>query len=113
KSPALFLSARERFSIAHELAHWVIWRRYGSLPGSASEYWFHETLCNEFAAGLLVPQSALEKFLQRLDNDKTHPVFFPSKVVQSAAVSWEVAARSIATCPSSDSAYLLLSKASF
>ncbi|MGZ8870137.1 MAG: ImmA/IrrE family metallo-endopeptidase [Pyrinomonadaceae bacterium] len=110
-NPALFLSPRERFSIAHELAHWVIWRRFGSLPESDSEYWFHETLCNEFAAGLLVPHSALEQFLQTQNHQGIHPVYFPSRVVQLAAVSWEVAARSIATYPSSDSAYLRLDKA--
>jgi hypothetical protein len=110
KTAALFLSPRERFSIAHELAHWVIWRRFGSLPSSESEYWFHETLCNEFAAGLLVPEPALSQFLDTELRAKTHPVYFPSRIVRLAAVSWDVAAKSIAAFPSSDSAYIRLAK---
>src|SRR5947209_7919310 len=34
QSPSPLLSSRERFSIAHELAHWVVWRRFGSIPSS-------------------------------------------------------------------------------
>jgi hypothetical protein len=110
KASALFLSPRERFSIAHELAHWVIWRRFGSLPGSNTEYWFHETLCNEFAAGLLVPDAALGRFLEAQQREQIDPVHFPTKVVRLAAVSWDVAARSIAAFPSSDSAYIRLAR---
>ena len=110
KASALFLFPRERFSIAHELAHWVIWRRFGSLPGSESEYWFHETLCNEFAAGLLVPEPALSRFLETQEHAQTHPVYYPSRIVNLAAVSWDVAAKSIAAFPSSDSAYIRLAR---
>lgn len=104
------LSARERFSIAHEIAHWVIWRRFGSLPSSGTEYWWHETVCNEFAAGLLVPVASLQHFLEKQYIEHVNPAYFPAKVSKSAAVSWEVAAKSIAALPSADSAYLRLVK---
>ena len=108
ENPGLFLSSRERFSIAHELAHWVVWRRFGAVPSSQAEYWFHENLCNEFAAGLLVPQPALNNFLKKLNDQGIEPVSFPSRVAQCGAVSWEVAAKSIALNPLRDSAYLRL-----
>jgi Zn-dependent peptidase ImmA (M78 family) len=104
------LSARERFSIAHEIAHWVIWRRFGSLPSSGTEYWWHETVCNEFAAGLLVPMATLQQFLEKRYSEHVNPAYFPEKVRKSAAVSWEVAAKSITALPSADSAYLRLVK---
>jgi len=104
------LSARERFSIAHEIAHWVIWRRFGSLPSSGTEYWWHETVCNEFAAGLLVPMAGLKHFLEKQYSENVNPAYFPDKVKKSAAVSWEVAAKSITALPAADSAYLRLVK---
>lgn len=103
------LSSKERFSIAHELAHWIVWRRFAFLP-SAETYWDHESLCNEFAAALLVPPRTLQLFLERQYRENVDPVYFPDKVRKSAAVSWEVAARSIAALHSADSAYLLLTR---
>jgi len=104
------LSARERFSIAHEIAHWIVWRRFGSVPSSETEYWWHETLCNEFAAGLLVPLNTLQRYLERQYSENVNPAYFPEKVKKSAAVSWEVAAKSITAIPSANSAYLRLMK---
>jgi Zn-dependent peptidase ImmA (M78 family) len=108
---SLLLSARERFSIAHELAHWIVWRRFGFLPSSET-YWEHETICNEFAAGLLVPPHALKRFLEKQYGENVDPVYFPDKVKLSAAVSWDVAAKSITATHSADSAYLRFIKVS-
>lgn len=111
QNPSVLLSAKERFSIAHELAHWVVWRRFGFLPSSET-YWDHETLCNEFAAGLLVPPRALKRFIERQYGENVNPIYFPDKVRKSASVSWDVAAKSIAAASPADLAYLQLIKVS-
>lgn len=108
-SPGLFLSAKERFSIAHELAHWVVWRRFRFLPSSET-YWDHETLCNEFAAELLMPTRALHQFLDRLYKERINPIYFPERVKKSAAVSWDAAAKRISAAYPADFAYLQLIK---
>jgi IrrE N-terminal-like domain len=107
----LLLSTKERFSIAHELAHWIVWRRFGFLPSSET-YWDHETLCNEFAAQLLVPPPALQRFLEKQYSEQIDPIYFPRKVAGLAAVSWEVAAKSITKDSSAESAYLRLERIS-
>ena len=101
------LSSKERFSIAHEVAHWVVWRRFGFLPSSKIDR-DHETLCNEFAADLLVPTRALNDFVNRQYHQKVNSIYFPSKIKRSASVSWDVAAKKIAAAYPSDSAYLQL-----
>ena len=98
----------ERFSIAHELAHWVIWRRFRCLPSSHNEYWRHEALANEFAARLLVAPSRLDGFLAEQRAKQVHPIDFPSRMAAEAAVSWKVAARVLSATNSADSAYLRL-----
>lgn len=109
QSPSPLLSAKERFSIAHELAHWIVWCRFGFSPSSET-YWDHETLCNEFAAELLVPPRALKSFLDRQYGENVNPIYFPDKVKRSASVSWDVAAKSITSASPADLAYLQLIK---
>jgi uncharacterized protein involved in tolerance to divalent cations len=94
---ATVLSTRERFSIAHELAHWVVWKCFQSLPSSEEEYWWHEDVCNEFAARLLVPRQSLTRFLEQKRKQSIHPIYYPELVAKSADVSWTVAAKSIST----------------
>src|ERR1044071_2809653 len=56
------LSARVRFTIAHELGHVLIDKHYGIRPRTRGEYWSHEHLCDRFAAVLLVPDAAASEF---------------------------------------------------
>jgi Zn-dependent peptidase ImmA (M78 family) len=111
QTPAPFLSTKERFSIAHELAHWIVWRRFGSVPSSETEYWLHETVCNDFAAKLLVAPRTLQDYIAQQVKDNVDPIYFPRNVAKSADVSWEVAAKSISALPSTNFAYLRLVKA--
>lgn len=57
--PAI-LTPRERFTLAHELGHILLDRRFGLRPGDHDEYTAVEHACNEFAASVLVPRSAIE-----------------------------------------------------
>jgi hypothetical protein len=89
------LNGSERFSLAHEVGHWVLWRRAGAVPAPGKSYWEHEALCNYFASDLLVPPPRVETFVAALRKAKVKSVFFPGLVARSAKVSWTVAARAI------------------
>ena len=116
--PAIVLSMRpqrkalhngtDRFSIAHELAHWIVWRRLGFAPTRGSEYWDNEIWCNEFAAALLVPKRRLVEFVAVLRARRVNPVYFPTIVAQAAKVSWDVAARAISSLADLDLSYVRL-----
>lgn len=60
------LRPRERFSVAHELGHWLARRDLGIEPVSDGRaYWEQEALMNEFAQTLLVPPSLVDGWLRR------------------------------------------------
>jgi Zn-dependent peptidase ImmA (M78 family) len=56
-------SPYERFCIAHEIAHLLLFRELVSRPSSASQHWKLEALCDDFARKLLVPDSAIPRHL--------------------------------------------------
>lgn len=49
------LSARERFTVAHEIAHALLENQHLPKPLRPSEYWKLESICDDFAARLLLP----------------------------------------------------------
>lgn len=51
------LSPAERFTVVHEIAHFVLLTAGFQAPTRRAEYWQLETLCNEFAYELLLPRS--------------------------------------------------------
>lgn len=68
------LSARERFSIAHELGHWILFSRFRILPQSDKRtYWDHERAINAFANHLLVPDWLVEFWLEGVRDGKPVP----------------------------------------
>lgn len=50
-----YKQARQRFTIAHEIGHYLIEGTFAYRPVQASDYWRLEELCNGFAARLLAP----------------------------------------------------------
>lgn len=52
-----YKQARQRFTIAHEVGHYLIEGTFAYRPVQASDYWRLEDLCNGFAARLLAPDS--------------------------------------------------------
>jgi len=84
---------RERFAIAHELAHYFIYDRFRLFPNSA-DYWMHEALCDTFAANLLAPRCQVISVLERLSAD-TQPAW-PTIVAKELECSWDVAAAALA-----------------
>ena len=59
--------ARQRFTIAHELGHWVLQRKVGlsELPDGAESSGAVEDWCEQFASNLLLPREWLLKDLRR------------------------------------------------
>lgn len=55
--------SRQRFTIAHELGHYLIEARVGVRPGNSAEYWALERECQTFAGLLLVPDRAVTRAL--------------------------------------------------
>jgi hypothetical protein len=49
------LSGHERFTIAHELGHYLLLRHANFRPQRRAEYWLGEEVCNQFASRLLIP----------------------------------------------------------
>lgn len=53
--------ARERFTVAHEIAHYWVERRFGYRPRNDHAYWRLERVCNLFAGHLLVASEDLNE----------------------------------------------------
>ena len=84
----------ERFCLAHELGHLIIFRRFAIVPAGKSEYWQHEAICDDFARTLLLPgrflppQISLNVFgdiLLRLTQLSRIPVMQVAKRLSEAA----------------------------
>lgn len=87
------LTTRARFSIAHEIAHFIVWRKTDRLPHSL-DYWDHEDACDDFAGRLLIPSDKLEEFTASHANKD--PIYLPALLQKQADVSWFAAAIAIA-----------------
>lgn len=49
------LSRRDRFTVAHEIAHILLYERGVPRPANKRDYWNLETVCNRIGGALLVP----------------------------------------------------------
>jgi hypothetical protein len=58
-----FGTAYERFCIAHEIAHLLLFRELVARPLTESQHWQLEELCDDFARKLLVPDLAMQRYL--------------------------------------------------
>jgi hypothetical protein len=53
------IAAHERFTIAHEIGHYVLLQEADFRPRRQAEYWLGESLCHHFASRLLIRSSFL------------------------------------------------------
>jgi len=61
------LTSRERFSVAHELGHWIALSRLGiGVQTDKKAYWDHEHAVNAFAGSLLAPDWLVANWLKRM-----------------------------------------------
>jgi hypothetical protein len=87
------LSNRQRFSVAHELAHVLLDYQYGIRPTDEAEHREVERWCDHFASELLVPEKAVASFHARSWREMYERM---SALAGMYQVSMEVVARRIA-----------------
>lgn len=83
----------ERFCIAHEVAHLLIWREFKLSPATKSEYWRHEQLCDDFARRLLMPKAALKRHIERSKRGAVAHLDLVYAIERDCGVHWFQAAR--------------------
>jgi hypothetical protein len=89
---ASIVSHFERFCVAHELAHYLIFVDFKCRPQTRSEYWQHEDICDEFARRLLIPDAAVGYNTDELPNLETDYLVLCNQLAASAMVPWMQAA---------------------
>lgn len=87
------LSPRQRFSVAHELAHVLLDYQYGVRPTDEDEHREVERWCDHFASQLLLPEKAIAEFRARTWREMYARISALAVLYQ---VSMEVVARRIA-----------------
>jgi hypothetical protein len=96
------LSPRERFSIAHELGHWLIFNHFQIGPQSDERlYWKQEEAVNFFAGHLLVPDWLAEGWLKESPEGMPVSPFALKYWAEQCQVSEEVIAKALARRKSS------------
>lgn len=86
----------ERFAIAHEIGHLVLRKECGASLSDQSPYWLHESLCDEFAADLLIPERQLQPLVERTPNEASAQFGLCVELATTCNVTWETAATRLA-----------------
>jgi hypothetical protein len=86
---------RQRFTIAHEIGHYVIEARMGFRPRSSREYWMLEEVCQHFAAELLSPRALVQEALTPLPSTPGEVFEVMDRLIRATDLSLEAAARRI------------------
>ena len=84
----------ERFTIAHELGHYVLMRDTTFRATREAEYWLGEDLCNRFASHLLIPDSLLVGLTEPESSRELAESV--CSIARDTGVTFEPAARAIA-----------------
>lgn len=89
------ISRQERFTIAHELGHYMLLHETAFRPRRDAEYWLGEELCNRFASRLLIPDCLLAHYGE--PSSTTDLAATVCALADAAAVTFEPAARALAS----------------
>lgn len=91
------ITARERFSIAHELGHWFAYQQFKLRPArDGGEYWKQEACMNEFASALLVPNWLVRVWLTAIpEGELISPLSVRHWAREQCRVSEEVVATAL------------------
>jgi IrrE N-terminal-like domain len=91
------LTARERFSVAHELGHWIALTHLRVEPRSDKRgYWQQERIINSFAGSLLAPDWLVEEWLEGVSHSEPiSPFSLKSWADTQCRTSEEVVAKRI------------------
>jgi len=89
------LTVRERFSIAHELGHWIAYQKFRVKPGQElRQYWGQEECVNAFASGLLAPDWLINTWLEEIPEGELIP---PTTLRHWAASECRISEEVVAT----------------
>jgi hypothetical protein len=88
-------SCWERFVIAHELAHLLLHKANAKAPAGEEEYWRVESICDEFARRLLVPDRLLLEFVPASNWTAIELLRTTFKIADRAKVPWSAAAQRV------------------
>jgi hypothetical protein len=70
------LTPRERFSVAHELGHWIVYREFKTgIHSDKRMYWMQEEAINAFAGLLLVPDWLVARWFEEIPTGTPVPPF--------------------------------------
>jgi Zn-dependent peptidase ImmA (M78 family) len=100
------LSVRDRFTVAHEIAHAIVDREVRIRPQSDRQYWQLERLCQQFANTVLLPEVWVRSVYSRVRGAKDLCRLIPA-VALSAEVSREAAARRLVFLRSGQAAWAI------
>ena len=90
------LNSRERFSVAHELGHWILFNRFQIGPESEGRpYWEQEEVINAFAGQLLIPDWLAKSWLESAPEHLPIPPFALRSWAEQCRVSEEVATKAL------------------
>jgi uncharacterized protein DUF955 len=85
----------ERFLVAHELGHFILYKEQNAKPLGESEYWKHERLCDSFAQWLLIPAHKAHAAARNSAGSAIAQLDASCKLERDARVPWPVAASAI------------------
>jgi Zn-dependent peptidase ImmA (M78 family) len=88
-------AARQRFTIAHEVGHYLIEARVGFRPGTTTEYWMLEEVCQAFAAALLSPLAVVTASISPRPTDPAGLFDALTRLMATTDLSLEATARRI------------------
>jgi uncharacterized protein DUF955 len=91
----LELTGWDRFLIAHELGHLILYKEHNAKPLGESEYWKHERLCDSFAHWLLIPACKAHEAAAVREPTASARLAASCGLERSGRVPWPVAASAI------------------
>ncbi len=91
------LNIRERFSLAHEIAHWFAFKQFNIDPEEPGTpvYWQHEKIMDDFAGVLLVPEKLLDKWVYGINGGGIANIHHVSRWARDAKVSFSALAERV------------------
>ena len=95
KEPFVGYSVRERFLVAHELAHLILYRMGVPRPVSRHEYWKYEHVCDCFSRRLLLPEKAVKGLIDSTPRTGVQILNLSCRLARVAQAPWPAGAHRI------------------
>jgi hypothetical protein len=86
-------TARQRYTIAHELGHFMVEANVGFFPTNRAAYWMLEDVCQAFAGEVLSPSTLVRDLLASVSQTPTGLLDAIPALIERTDLSLEAAAR--------------------